>query len=61
MREMERWQKVRRSIQREALLLRQLVLPAVLDRDLHLNQLVPGRVIQKISPEMGSGDQVRNQ
>ena len=43
-REMERWQQV---LSGEAVFFRQLVLPAVLDRDPYLSLLVPGSVILK--------------
>ena len=51
-REMERWQ---RALSVEALLLRQLVLPVMLDRDPNLSLYLPGSVILKISPEIGLG------
>ena len=50
--EMERWQ---RALSVEALMLRQLVLPVMLDRDPNLSLLLPGSVILKISPEIGLG------
>ena len=49
---MERWQ---RALSVEALLLRQLVLPVMLDRDPNLSLLLPGNVILKIPPDIGLG------